>query len=87
MTNIPALISALRPEELDRLRRLGREQQLDPAAVEALDRAAGGPGEGRGYYIVHGSLEPRENRAYYLRDDVADAVLASVLDSPASPVA
>jgi hypothetical protein len=35
MTNIPALISALRPDELDRLRELGREQQLDHAAVEA----------------------------------------------------
>lgn len=77
MTNIPALISALQPDELERLRDFGREQRLDPAALEALDRAAGGPGEGRGYYVVRGQLEPQEHRTYYLRDDVADAIFTA----------
>ena len=44
--------------------------------LDAIDRAAGGPGEGRGYYIVRGSLEPLERRNYYLREDVADAIFA-----------
>ena len=74
MTNIDALINALHPDELSRLSRLGKEEQLDPEALESLDRAAGGPGEGRGYYVVRGSLEPRHNRSYYLREDVAVAI-------------
>ncbi|MBO1269211.1 hypothetical protein [Arthrobacter cavernae] len=77
MTNIQGLISALRPDELAMLQQGGPDQILDRSMVDALDRAAGGPGEGRGYYVVHGSLEPVELRNYYLREDVAAAVLAT----------
>ena len=76
MVNIPGLIGSLLPQELDKLQRQGPDHVLDTAMVEAIDRAAGGPGEGRGYYIVKGKLEPREFRNYYLREDVAAAVLA-----------
>ncbi|MBT2512534.1 hypothetical protein [Arthrobacter sp. ISL-30] len=74
MVNIPGLINSLLPQDLDRLQQQGPDQVLDLAMVEAIDRAAGGPGEGRGYYVVKGSLEPRELRNYYLREDVAAAL-------------
>lgn len=78
MTDIHGLISSLLPDELATLQQRGQDQLLDRAMVNALDRAAGGAGEGRGYYIVRGSLEPRERRNYYLREDVAAALFAPV---------
>lgn len=74
MCDIPGLIQSLRSEELLELKQRGQDGQLEAHLVDAIDRAAGGPGEGRGYYIVRGHLEPVELRAYYLREDVAAAV-------------
>ena len=76
MTDIRGLISSLRPEDLALLQERGPDQRLDRDMLDAIDRAAGGPGEGRGYYIVRGSLEPLERRNYYLREDVADAIFS-----------
>ncbi|MEO5321290.1 hypothetical protein PV761_22240 [Arthrobacter sp. CC3] len=76
MTDIQGLINSLRPDELAELQERGPSQVLEPDMLDAIDRAAGGPGEGRGYYIVRGSLEPLERRQYYLRDDVAAAIFA-----------
>ncbi len=71
MADIDGLIGALFPEDLALLRDRGPDQHLDQDMLDAIDRAAGGPGEGRGYYVVRGSLGPLERRQYYLRDDVA----------------
>ena len=76
MTNIHGLISSLLPEDLALLQERGPDQRLDRDMLDAIDRAAGGPGEGRGYYIVRGSLIPLERRNYYLREDVAAALFA-----------
>jgi hypothetical protein len=76
MTDIQGLISSLLPEDLAVLQERGQDQRLDQDMLAAIDRAAGGPGEGRGYYIVRGSLRPLERRNYYLRDDVAAALFA-----------
>jgi hypothetical protein len=76
MTDIQGLISSLQPEDLAVLQERGPAQLLDRDMLDAIDRAAGGPGEGRGYYIVRGSLEPLERRQYYLRDDVVAAIFA-----------
>jgi hypothetical protein len=76
MTDIPGLINSLAPEVLAALHERGPDQQLDGDTLDAFDRAAGGPGEGRGYYIVRGSLTPLERRNYFLRDDVAAAIFA-----------
>jgi hypothetical protein len=78
MTDIQGLISSLQPEDLALLQERGQGQLLDPDMLDAIDRAAGGPGEGRGYYVVRGSLEPLERRQYYLRDDVATAIFNPV---------
>ncbi|MEZ2388398.1 hypothetical protein AB6813_02405 [bacterium RCC_150] len=77
MVNIPALIATLHPDELQRLRSGGPTQILDSSLVDAIDRAAGGVGEGRGYYVVHGGLWPVEQREYYLREDVAEHIFGS----------
>ena len=76
MPNIQGLIRALAPEDLAVLQERGPDQRLDRDMLYAIDRAAGGPGEGRGYYVVRGSLIPLERRKYYLRDDVAAAISA-----------
>lgn len=76
MPDIQGLISSLLPEDLAVLQERGPDQLLDRDILDAIDRAAGGPGEGRGYYIVRGSLIPLERRQYYLRDDVSAALFA-----------
>ena len=84
MPDIPQLINSLRPEDLALLQEHGPNQLLDRDMINAIDRAAGGPGEGRGYYVVRGSLEPSERRQYHLREDVAAAIFApESLDDPA----
>ena len=76
MTDIQGLISSFQPEELAVLQERGPGQLLGKDMLDAIDRAAGGPGEGRGYYVVRGSLVPLERRQYYLRDDVVAAIFA-----------
>lgn len=76
MPDIQGLLSSLRREYLAVLQERGPDQILDPYMLDAIDRAAGGPGEGRGYYVVRGSLNPQERRRYYLRDDVVAAIFA-----------
>ena len=72
MVDIQGVLHALSAQELEQLKAGGPEQRLDASQRDAIDRAAGGPGEGRGYYIVRGSLFPREDRDYRLRSDVAE---------------
>ncbi|MDV8148056.1 MULTISPECIES: hypothetical protein [Arthrobacter] len=76
MTDIQGLVSSLRPEDLTALQERGPDQVLAPEMLDAIDTAAGGPGEGRGYYVVRGSLVPLERRQYFLRDDVVAAIFA-----------
>lgn len=76
MTDIQGLINSLLPEDLAVLQERGPDQLLDRDMLDAIDRAAGGPGDGRGYYVVRGSLIPLERRNYYLREDVAAAIFA-----------
>jgi hypothetical protein len=86
MTDIHGLISSLLPEDLAVLQERGADHRLDRDMLDAIDRAAGGPGEGRGYYIVRGSLIPEERRNYYLREDVANALFApSTLEGANGP--
>lgn len=78
MTEIAPLIISLLPDELEIPGRRGPDQFLHRTMADALDRAAGGPGEGRGYYIVRGTLEPRAHRRFHLREGVATALFAPV---------
>lgn len=70
MVDITGMLHSLQPEALSTLRSRGPEQILDASLLKAIDTAAGGLGEGRGYYVVHGHLWPVEDREYRLRSDV-----------------
>jgi hypothetical protein len=70
MANIAEILGRLTPEELDTLRSLGPQGHLTKPLVEALDRAAGGAGAGRGYYVPTGSVSETGGPHLVLRSDV-----------------
>ena len=71
MADIAAVLGRLAPNELEGLRETGPEGHLSRQLVEALDRAAGGPGAGRGYYVPTGSVSATGSPHQVLRNDVA----------------
>lgn len=82
MVDIAGLIRALGPEELEEIRRAGRLGPLSPSAVAAIDRAAGGPGEGRGYYVYPESDRTGDTRTFVLRHDVAAEIFGPATQGP-----
>ena len=75
MADVPGMLQALRPEEMEAIRQLGPGGVLSPALVAAIDAAAGGPGEGRGYYVYAAGASGAD-KAYTLQADVAQVVFA-----------
>lgn len=75
MPDIEGLLGRLTQGELEQLRTLRPDGFLPGSLVSAIDRAAGGPGEGRGYYVLAKPVVRREFIAYVLRPDVARAVV------------
>jgi hypothetical protein len=71
MADIAAVLGRLAPNELEELRERGPRGQLSRQLVEALDRAAGGPGQGRGFYVPTGSVSATGSPHQILRSDVA----------------
>lgn len=71
MTDIAAVLGRLSPSELDELRALGPQGHLGRQLIDALDRAAGGPGAGRGYYVPSGSVSATGGPHIVLRSDVS----------------
>jgi len=71
MADIAAVLGRLTPEEFDGLRALGPSGHLPRHLTEALDRAAGGPGAGRGYYVPTGSVSATGGPHFVLRSDVS----------------
>jgi hypothetical protein len=71
MADIAAVLGRLTPPELDGLRALGPDGHLTRPLIEALDRAAGGPGAGRGYYVPNGSVSATGGPHLVLRSDVS----------------
>lgn len=57
MKDAAHLVEKLSPEELAEIRAAGPEGVLTQAALQALDRAAGGPGMGHGYYVSAGTVD------------------------------
>jgi hypothetical protein len=76
MPDVEGLLGRLTQGELERLRTLRADGLLPGSLVSAIDRAAGGPGEGRGYYVAAKPAVRREFIAYVLRQDVAKALAA-----------
>lgn len=71
MADIAAVLGRLTPEELDEIRAAGPQGHLARRLTDALDRAAGGPGAGRGYYVPTGSVSDTGGPHLVLRSDVA----------------
>ncbi|MEO5319183.1 hypothetical protein PV761_11435 [Arthrobacter sp. CC3] len=71
MADIAAVLGRLTPEELDELREIGPQGHLTRRLVDALDRAAGGAGAGRGYYVPTGSVSATGGPHLVLRSDVS----------------
>jgi hypothetical protein len=71
MANIAEVLGRLTPEEIDDLRGLGPQGHLTKHLVDALDRAAGGAGSGRGYYVPTGSVSETGGPHLVLRSDVS----------------
>ncbi|MBT2520213.1 hypothetical protein [Arthrobacter sp. ISL-28] len=71
MADIAAVLGRLTPDELEEIRSAGPRGHLSRQIVQALDRAAGGPGLGRGYYVPTGSVSATGSPHQVLRSDVA----------------
>ncbi|MCQ6272471.1 hypothetical protein M8J71_18550 [Pseudarthrobacter sp. R1] len=84
MANIAEVLGRLTPEELDELRILGPQGHLPRHLVDALDRAAGGPGSGRGYYVPTGNVSATGGPLLVLRSDVSGWLFNAHKDDPDS---
>jgi hypothetical protein len=82
MANIADVLGRLTPDEREELHSLGPQGHLARHLVDALDRAAGGPGSGRGYYVPNGNVTPTGGPLLVLRSDVAGWLLNSYRDDP-----
>ncbi|MFF1883067.1 hypothetical protein ACFVVC_16560 [Pseudarthrobacter sp. NPDC058196] len=77
MANIAEVLGRLTPEEFAELRSLGPQGHLPRHLVEALDRAAGGTGSGRGYYVANGNVSSTGGPLMVLRSDVSNWLTGS----------
>lgn len=82
MASIAEVLGRLTPEELEELHSLGPQGHLPRHLVEALDRAAGGPGSGRGYYVPTGNVTATGGPLLVLRSDVSGWLFSSRHDDP-----
>jgi isoaspartyl peptidase/L-asparaginase-like protein (Ntn-hydrolase superfamily) len=74
MKNAAVLMENLSPEEMREVRAAGPGGVLSQAALKALDRVAGGPGMGHGYYVSDGAVEADGTPEFVLHRDVAAAI-------------
>lgn len=77
MVDIDGVLGRLAPAELREIRVLGPRGFLRPSLPASLDRAAGGPGEGRGYYVSAKCFDANGTPAFVLRADVAAKVFGA----------
>ena len=82
MADIASMLGRLTPDELEELRAVGPQGFLPRHLVEAMDRAAGGSGAGRGYYVPAGSVSATGSPHLILRSDVSDWLLGPVPHVP-----
>lgn len=75
MKDISQLVERLTPEEMAEIRAAGTGGILTQAALNALDRAAGGPGMGHGYYVSAGTVDEDSTPEFVLHRSVAAAIL------------
>lgn len=78
MAEIAAVLGRLTQDEINEFAGLGPEGHLPRHLVDALDRAAGGPGAGRGYYVPTGSVSATGGPHLRLRSDAAAWLFANL---------
>jgi hypothetical protein len=74
MTEINAVLAGLMAEELMEIKELGPKGHLGRHLIEALDRAAGGPGAGRGLYVLDGTVNSNGGQNHILRSDLSEHI-------------
>lgn len=84
MADIAAVLGRLTPDELEEIRAAGPQGHLSRQIVQALDRAAGGPGSGRGFYVPTGSVSATGSPHHVLRSDVASWLFGAHAQAEAS---
>jgi hypothetical protein len=82
MASIAEVLGRLTPEEREELHSLGPQGHLPRHLVDALDRAAGGSGAGRGYYVPNGNVSATGGPLLVLRSDVSGWLLNPRRDDP-----
>jgi hypothetical protein len=70
MADVKGLMRGLAPHEIEEIQGIGPDGPLTPKLLHAIDRAAGGPGEGRGYYVYGKTVDQDRPRRFVLRADV-----------------
>lgn len=75
MADIDAVLAGLTAEELNEMESIGPKGHLGRHLLDALDRAAGGPGAARGFYVLDGTVNGNGGQFYVLRDDLSDRIL------------
>jgi hypothetical protein len=74
MAEINAVLAGLTAEELTEIKALGPKGHLGRHLIDALDRAAGGPDAGRGFYVLDGTVNGNGGQFHVLRDDLSDRI-------------
>jgi hypothetical protein len=77
MAEINAVLAGLTFEELAEIKEIGPKGHLSRHLIAALDRAAGGPDAGRGFYVLDGAVNGNGGQFHILRDDVRDRIFQS----------
>jgi hypothetical protein len=75
MADIDAVLAGLTAEELNEMESIGPKGHLGRHLLDALDRAAGGPGAARGFCVLDGTVNGNGGQFCVLRDDLSDRVL------------
>ncbi|KNC19964.1 hypothetical protein AC792_03625 [Arthrobacter sp. RIT-PI-e] len=76
MADVKGVVQRLAPREISELHRIGPDGPLTPKLLHAIDRAAGGPGEGRGYSVYARVIDRDRPRRFVLRTDVCAELFA-----------
>lgn len=74
MAEINVVLAGLTAEELKEIKALGPKGHLGRHLIDALDRAAGGPDAGRGFYVLDGTVNGNGGQLRILRDDLSDCI-------------
>ncbi len=74
MAEISAVLAGLTAEELREIKALGPQGRLGRHLIDALDRGAGGPDAGRGFYVLDGTVNDNGGQHYILRNDLSEHI-------------